>query len=126
MSDDDRELRKLFAQLKGEDRARTPSFRAPAMRVAPRRRPIVRVALAAAIVVIAVVLARPDQTPRIMAGPAVDLGTTAWRSPTDFLLNTPGSELLRSVPSVGSPDDWTPMNPRGSAPAPESTRRTPS
>ena len=82
------------------------------------------VALAAAIVVIAVVLARPDQTPRITVRPAVELGTTAWRSPTDFLLNTPGSELLRSVPSMGSPDDWPSMNPRGSAPAPESTRRT--
>jgi hypothetical protein len=126
MSDDDRELRKLFARLKDEDRGRTPSFRAPAMTGAPRRRPMARVVLAAAIVGIAVVLARPDQTPRITVRPAVDLGTTAWRSPTDFLLNTPGSELLRSVPSVGSPDDWPPMNPRGSAPVAESTRRTPS
>lgn len=123
MSDDDRELRKLFAQLKDEDRGHTPSFRAPVMKVASRWILPARVALAAAIVVIAVVLARPDQTPRTAMRPAVDLGTTAWRSPTDFLLNTPGSELLRSVPSVGSPDDWTPMSPRGSAPA-ESTRRT--
>lgn len=124
MSDDDRELRKLFAQLKGEDRGHTPSFRAPVMRVASRWRLPARVALAAAIVVIAVVLARPDQPPRTTMRPAVHLGTTAWRSPTDFLLNTPGSELLRSVPSVGSPDDWPSTNPRGSAPAPESTRRT--
>ena len=124
MSDDDQELRKLFARLKDEDRGRTPSFRAPALRVAPGWRPLARVALAAAVVVIAVVLARPDQTPRMTVHPAVYLGTTAWRSPTDFLLSTPGSELLRSVPAVGSPDDWTPMSTRGSAPAPESTRRT--
>ena len=125
MSDDDRELRELFAQLKEQERARTPSFRAPAMRATPRFRPMVRVALAAAIVVIAVVLARPDETPRTTAQ-LVDLDATSWRSPTDFLLNTPGSELLRSVPAVGLPDDWTPTYPRGGVPAAESTRRTPS
>lgn len=125
MSENDRKLRELFAQLKEADRARTPSFRAPATRAAPRRRPMVRVALAAAIVVVALVLARPDQTPRTTAR-LVDLGATGWRSPTDFLLNTPGSELLRSVPAVGSPDDWTPISPRGGVPAAESTRRTPS
>ena len=128
MSDDDRELRQHFAQLKEEDRARVPAFRAPAVRAVPRWRPVVRVALAAAIVIIAIVLARPDQTPRIMAGPIVDLGATAWHSPTDFLLTTPGSKFLRSVPAVGSPDGWTPIDPRGRFPMPESTRspRTPS
>jgi hypothetical protein len=124
MSGDDRELREHFAQLKQEDRARVPSFRAPAVKATPRWRPVVRVALAAAIVIMAIVLARPDQTPRIVAGPVVDLGATAWHSPTDFLLITPGSELLRSVPSVGSPDDW--IDSQSPAPAPESTRRTPS
>ena len=126
MNDDDGTLRELFAQLKEEDRARTPSFRPPAMRPVPRRRSMVRVALAAASVVVAIVLARPDQTPRIAARQLVDLRASAWRSPTDFLLITPGSELLRSVPSVGSPDDWAPIYPRGDVPAAESTRRTPS
>ena len=126
MNDDDRELREVFQQLKEADRARTPSFRAPAMGAAPRRRPMVRVALAAAIVGITVVLARPDQTPRTAAHQFVDLGAAAWRSPTDFLLNTPGSELLRSMPAVGWPDELPSPSPRGSAPAAESTRRTPS
>jgi hypothetical protein len=128
MTDDDRGLRELFAQLKREDRARIPSFRKPAARVAPRWRPVARLAVAAAIVVIAVVLARPDRTPPSMASQVVDLGSAAWHSPTDFLLITPGSEMLRSVPAVGSPDDWTPIDLRGRVPAPESTRseRTPS
>jgi len=28
----------------------------------------------------------------------VDLATTHWEAPTDFLLRTPGAELLRTVP----------------------------
>jgi hypothetical protein len=87
---------------------------------------VVRVVLAAAIVVIAVVLARPDRTRPTGAPHVVDLGAVVWRSPTDFLLSTPGSELLRSVPAIGVPDDVNPINPRGGVPAAESTRRTPS
>ena len=128
MTEDDQELRTRFAQLKREDRARVPAFRRPSRNAAPRWRPAVRVALAAAVVLVAVVLSRPDQTSRRMARRFVDPGATAWTSPTDFLLITPGSEFMRSVPAVGSPDDWTPIGPRGRAPTPESTRspRTPS
>src|SRR5688500_19165067 len=98
MNDDDRELRELFARLKQEDRARVPSFRTPVAKEAPRSGRAARVAIAAAIVLIAFVLARPDQTPRTMPRPVVDLGAAAWQSPTDFLLITPGNELLRSMP----------------------------
>jgi hypothetical protein len=128
MNDDDRELRRLFARLKQEDRVRVPSFRTPVARESRRWAWGGRVAVAAAIVLIALVLALPDRTPRTTAHQVVDLGTTAWQSPTDFLLITPGSELLRSVPTVGSPHDWTPIDLRQRSPAPESTRsqRTPS
>jgi hypothetical protein len=122
MSDDDRELRELFARLRQEDRARIPSFRAPATREAPRWTWSARITVAAAIVLIALVLARPDRDPRNTSLHVVDLGAGAWRSPTDFLLITPGSELLRTVPAVGSPADWVPNDLRGRAPAPESTR----
>jgi hypothetical protein len=30
----------------------------------------------------------------------------AWKSPTDFLLNTPGSELMRNAPGIGSSIDF--------------------
>jgi hypothetical protein len=128
MNDDDRDLRDVFARLKEEDRARTPSFKVPIAKEAPRWGPVTRVAAAAALVLITLVLARPDRTPPSMASQVVDLGAATWESPTDFLLITPGRELLRSVPVVGSPDDWTPIDLRGPVPAPESTssRRTPS
>jgi hypothetical protein len=52
----------------------------------------------------------------------VDLGAATWRSPTDFLLATPGADLMRTVPHFGSPEHWTPIDaPSGSA-VPESTR----
>ncbi len=34
----------------------------------------------------------------------IDLGAAVWVAPTDFLLETPGSELLRSYPAIGSTD----------------------
>jgi hypothetical protein len=122
MNDVDRELREMFARLRQEDRAHMPSFRAPAAREAPRWIWSPRIAVAAAVVLIALVLARPDRDPRNTSLHVVDLGAAAWQSPTDFLLITPGSELLRTVPAVGSPGDWTPIDLRGRSPAPESTR----
>jgi hypothetical protein len=119
MKDDDREFRELYARLKAEDRAHTPPYRAP-MRAEPRRRPwSPRIAVAAAIVLIALILARPDAPPPHAFQP--DLRRSTWRSPTDFLLETPGSELLRTVPVVGSPHFWTPELP-GRSPTAESTR----
>ena len=128
MNDDDRDLRALFARLKEEDRAGVPSFRTPHGRQAPRWGSVARVAMAAAAILIALVLAWPDRTPPAGARQVVDLRSVTWQSPTDFLLITPGSELLRTVPAVGSPDDWTPIDLPGRSPAPESTRsqRTPS
>jgi hypothetical protein len=121
MNDDDRDLRELFTQLRREDRARVPSFQAPAPRVSRWMR-APRLAAAAAIILIALVLARPDRARRNLPLQVVDLGAATWRSPTDFLLVTPGSELLRTVPAVGLPHDWTPIDLRGRSSAPESTR----
>jgi hypothetical protein len=121
MSDDDRDLRELFAGLKAEDRGHSPPFRRPVR--TERRRPwSPRLAVAAAIVLIAVVLTRPDAPPRNTSPQLVDPGAVTWRSPTDFLLNTPGNELMRTVPTVGSPDLWGPIELRARSPVPESTR----
>src|SRR2546422_259976 len=56
--------------------------------------------LAAVIVVVAVVvisLRRERDGVRL----EIDLATVRWQAPTDFLLNLPGDELLRSVPQLG-------------------------
>ena len=56
MTDDDRDLRDRFAQLRDEDRLRVPMFRAPGARDASRSRWPVRIAVAAAIALVALVL----------------------------------------------------------------------
>ena len=128
MNDDDRDLRARFEQLREEDRTRVPAFRAPQPGKAPQRWSVRPVAAAAAVILIALVLAWPTRRPPAVGRQGVDLSVVAWQSPTDFLLITPGSELLRTVPAVGAPDDWTPIDLPGRSPAPESTRsqRTPS
>jgi hypothetical protein len=120
MSHDDHSLRELFARLKHEEGARIPAFRTPERRVRDRSVWVPRLAIAAVVALIAIVLARPDRPSPNMAG--VDLGATAWRSPTDFLLATPGSDLMRTVPALGSPDRWVPIDVRRLPSAPESTR----
>jgi hypothetical protein len=120
MNEDEHELRDQFARLREEDRAHVPAFRVP--REAPHWKWSPRVVIAAAIVLIALVLTRPDKTPPNLTRQVVDLGAAVWQSPTDFLLVTPGRELLRSVPALGSPQPLMPIDLRGRTPAPESTR----
>jgi hypothetical protein len=127
MSDDDRDLRDLFARLKSDERARIAPFRAPIRRATPQPLWVPRIAVAAAIVVITLVLVRPDHPRQDVAFEPLDLRAATWRSPTDFLLVTPGSELLRTVPAVGAPDESMAID-RYRSLIPESTRtqRTPS
>lgn len=119
----DRALRELFARLRAEERGDVPSFQAIRARATrhdtPRwTRVSVAAAIAAAVVLFALTLVRPDQPQLETAIIDVEF----WRSPTDFLLSTPGSELMSAVPLVGVPRDWTPIGTPGPAPAPESTR----
>ena len=122
MNDDDRELREMFARLRQEDHAHVPPFQLPAARpTSPWALPM-KVAAAAAVILVAVVLAVPDSGQRGVPVQLVDLGDAAWHSPTDFLLNTPGDELLRRIPPIGSPQGWTPIDLQDGSPASESTR----
>ena len=122
--DPDSDLRELFARMKEEDRSLAPAFHPP--RVTRAARPTwVTVAMAAAAAAAVVITAlkvgdyrrateeraerasveaavreraRLEVERRIYAG-------TAWTSPTDFLLNTSTSQLLRAVPTFG-PAQW--------------------
>lgn len=101
MTDD--HLRELFQATRRRDAERAPSFagtlaaarRAPATR-SGRGRVVVALAAAAALVLIAVLWRRPSRDQWM-----VPLSSAHWEAPTDFLLETPGAELLRTVPPVG-------------------------
>ncbi|HET9948445.1 MAG TPA: hypothetical protein VFQ22_05965 [Longimicrobiales bacterium] len=133
MSGRDVRLRQRFAELREETErsGRVPDARAmlaraaaeadarPDLRVAAgsaagrtRRRRLVRTgawasaALAAAVAGLLLVRRGPsgdEEFARLVQAYAADASAGAWRSPTSRLLDVPGMELMRSVPSIGRP-----------------------
>ena len=114
---DENELRRRFAELRDADREGAPDFvhtydRAcmdpiwrlqgnPGRTARASRRPRLRVRrlviAAAAAVVLAVLINRARSMSRYEVTPEV----ASWRAPTDVLLDTPGSELLGTMPALG-------------------------
>lgn len=95
---EDRDLRERFAALRREDGVRLPALRSILDRRTTRRAGS-RLALAAAGaagVAVAAVLAFQALRPVPQASLA------QWTEPTAFLLRTPGSELLSTVPPFGA------------------------
>lgn len=123
---DDRDLRELFARLREEDARRAPSFRSLLPReeaggrapAEPRREPGaagLRRALAwgtglAAAAALALWLLPPrpgpDEPGSDPAVVALEESLDPWMHATDFLLETPGRELLEDVPEVGWDEEW--------------------
>jgi hypothetical protein len=105
--DPDNDLRDLFARLKQEDRARAPSFKAVRSRPvrrhgAPSRRALgvaAGVAAAAILITALSIMEHRRQSAASRQAPPNLLARSSWASPTDFLLQTPGSEMLRTIPS---------------------------
>jgi hypothetical protein len=111
----DDELRSRFVALRREEAAQAPEFVAPGRGVVPRatasregirrRRGWTAGRLMAVSACSITILALAwwwrlmPQKPGHEGTPAVSI--TEWRAPTDFLLETPGRELLRTVPSIG-------------------------
>jgi hypothetical protein len=103
--DNDRDLHEAFQTLRRATKAE--EFRGTLAGLARRRsraarlrRSVLGVAVAAAVVAALVIfgLIRP----REQRGALVDLATAHWEGPTDFLLRTPGAELLRTIPTFTS------------------------
>ena len=100
---DERELRERFAMMRSDETAGAPAFQgtlaAALTRSRSRPRPLRRsVTVAAALALVALVLLL---TLRNRQRSAVDFAGVRVHAPTDFLLQLPGAELLRSVPRLG-------------------------
>ncbi len=99
---EDSELRERFATQRREDGASAPGFQRTL--AAARARPVRRgaglpVAVGLGLVaLIAVLVVRNRHQPDI------DLAGVRLHAPTDFLLQVPGAELLRTVPRLGRMD----------------------
>ena len=111
----DREIARLFEEQRRADEAAAPAFRELLARPRARRAPLARwirrpaLAAAAVAVVAAALLLRRPPPPRApeSALPAVATTLASWKAPTDFLLQTPGAELLGRLPVLVSPAPGT-------------------
>ncbi len=112
---DDR-LRDAFHALRREDATQAPLYSATVQRAVRARRARPALALPAFGALVATILAvsvfavhRAEERRRAHAALFAEVHTAVlsgrWTSPTDFLLETPGDDLLRSMPSPESPED---------------------
>jgi hypothetical protein len=109
MTDDDAGVRSAFRTLGIDVRATGPSFRElaspTALRTARwrhRRRRGLAGVVVALLAVVAWQLRDQDSFDYLEFTEAtgIDLGEVSWQAPSDFLLNVPGRDLLRTVPLV--------------------------
>jgi hypothetical protein len=98
---EDRELAAVFSALRREEREELPPFaevvrrgRARSLRNESSRRPRLLWAATAAIVLIALAVWLIPRIPGHSVPAGAEPSLAEWRSPTDFLLETSGRELL--------------------------------
>lgn len=115
MPDDDKLLRDAFDELRRAEKTRTPPFQR--IWTSAQKRSGVRAprgplsfALAALSLIVVALLAAyrlraPSHPPATAAPPLMT--TAQWKSPTDFLLDTPGSDLGHSLPSFSSVPNYS-------------------
>lgn len=106
----DDDLRAAFERIREADARGAPSFR-ELVEAGNRRRPVrirwafylpVAAAISAAIA-LAIVLRPPAGTPPVDVQRA-EIGVAVsgwWEAPTDFLMATPGSEIVSGTPALG-------------------------
>ncbi len=97
----DSALRNLFARMRQEEQQHIPEFASlwGGRTRAPRGKALWFVAATCLLIAVAALfllrLERPKREEVSMAS------ITEWQAPTDFLLETPGREMLRTVPEIG-------------------------
>jgi hypothetical protein len=101
---EDLDIRKRFAAMRDEDAARIPGFEHVLLQRA-HPKPYIRFRRFAAIAClllaagVASLLHHTHQSTTAYSVAAPSLAQ--WRAPTDFLLYTPGRELLYTIPQIG-------------------------
>lgn len=105
MRNDDDDLRARFRSLATDEAPAAPVYsrtQVDARRAVLRARRVRTVWYSAGGVAVAAAAAIAAFVMRPPAPPfPLDLSTTMWIAPTDFLLNTPGSSMLRDIPVIG-------------------------
>jgi hypothetical protein len=104
---DDLEIRKRFAALRDEDRARTPGLEKVLRRARPKSYIGLRALAATAGVLVAAAIVSVLHSSHDLTASAPGIAGPSlahWRAATDFLLDTPGRELLYAVPRIGEAD----------------------
>jgi hypothetical protein len=92
----DHDLRQTFERLRAEEGERIPPFR---VQKRPQRRTAWALA-AAALLILLVVTIRPRKAQFSNDDRAAAQALAEWQPPTEFLLATPGSELLSTTPRI--------------------------
>lgn len=111
----DEQLQRRIADLRREDERRAPQFTSlwRGRQRKPQRGIRRLIAAAGAVIVLAGLFGlravRPGSENTTVAS------ITEWKAPTDFLLETPGRDLLRTVPEIGGWNGFERM------PGPETT-----
>jgi hypothetical protein len=100
---DDATLREHFARLRRAEEPSTPGFERIVGLPRHSDRGLQTPAMAAclALAVLAVVILRLSHPHRVPSTGAAAPMLADWHSPTDFLLDTPGRELLYAIPDIG-------------------------
>ena len=104
----DQDLRRSFDALNRVVQASAPAFEDLASSVAltgarrrHRRRRVAATAVVVSFLAILAVRVRPNPGPdfaRFTTLTGLDLGEVRWTAPSDFLLDVPGIDLLRTIP----------------------------
>ncbi|MBZ5491883.1 MAG: hypothetical protein LAO76_13210 [Acidobacteriia bacterium] len=100
-------LRKRFVSLREQEQQHIPAFASlwgGRSRMQRSKSFWFAAAGCALIVVIAILLLRSERTNRNEVS-MVEI--TEWKAPTDFLLETPGREILQTVPEIGKWQGYT-------------------
>ena len=110
MNGSENEIRRLFHELRARDEQRAPAFarlcRVPAICPEVILRPVFsfRLVAAAALLVmgfgIAIYCHLSSRGPGINKMDIVSINISEWQEPTNFLLRSPGAELLKNAPSL--------------------------